>query len=780
MLLNNPFTLNDWKYGNFIKFVIILQVLILVTVGLNIPILTPLIGFIYLTFIPGFLILRVLRLHNLGSIKSFLYSTGFSILLVMFTGFFLSLFLPLFGIYKPLSPIYLIGLMSIIVIFLSFISYLRDKNFYNDNLIYSSDLFSPILLFLCLIPFLAVFGSYFVNFYNNNLVSMLMFALIAIVTCLVGFNKIQEKFYPFVIWIIAISILYASTLISVYIWGWDIQNEYFLANMVYHNAYWNFSFPDAYNAMLSVVMLSPIYSIFTNLDLIYVYKIIYPLLFSLVPLGLYQLFKEQIDPKIAFFACFLVISFSSFFMILPSEGREMIAEFYLILILLLIFSNRSKMNSAIILLFSIGLVISHYSLTYFFILIMIGALILISIFYLYRWFYKIDNEDLIFYFKKIIDSRINLALIIFIALFAYLWYFYFASGLAVKGFTDLFEVAVEHLLQNVTNLMAKWGIIDFYLALISIIIVLIVLLLFVLKMRKNKIKEGSKKSFSKGLDNLLSPLLRSKMKYPLLALVSIIMLIAFVFLIGKPQTWIVAAQRYLNFVLVFFTVIGVSLAILHYTRNKFKKEYYALSIVNVLVLLIGIFFPIFENSFNITRIFQMTFLFLSPFCVIGGIMIFKWIFKPFNLNLSHDTPLKIFSIFLIILMLFNTGFFSVLSNTSIPVHLDSQSDIYPRFDYQETIGAQWLGEHRISDFIYGDEHGMLLFKKYIYYPIVLSDYDGRNNSYIFARKLNQENIFLITIDRGSKEKTKVYKDMSALIKTKNRIYDNGEAKSYFR
>jgi len=50
---------------------------------------------------------------------------------------------------------------------------------------------------------------------------------------------------------------------------------------------------------------------------------------------------------------------------------------------------------------------------------------------------------------------------------------------------------------------------------------------------------------------------------------------------------------------------------------------------------------------------------------------------------------------------------------------------------------------------------------------------------IFSRKFNQGNIFLLTIERGSKEKAKVYKDMSYLINRKTKIYDNGGARDYY-
>lgn len=765
MMLNNPFQINDWKFSQFIKSIILIQVLFLITCGLSlygviIPVFTQLIGFIYLTFSPGYLILRILKLHNLGNIKSILYAAGLGITSFMLIGFLMNMIFPLSGILKPLSVIPLVSIMSFYIIILALLSYVRDKDFHNPDFIDTDDLLSPLTLFLCILPFLAIFGSYSVNFYNNNLVSMLLFALIAVTVGLVGFNKIPEKFYPFIVWIISISLLYASTLISTYIWGWDIQNEYFLANMTFNSSYWNFNFQDAYNAMLSVVILGPVYSIFTSMDLIYVFKIIYPFLFSLVPLGLYRLFEEQTSPKIAFLACFLFVSFSPFFMILPSALRGMIAQMFLILLLLLIFGKRDNSLMVLMVIFSFGLVISHYSSTYFFLFALIISLLVLTLFYTYKWFINSEN----FTFMKILMSRINLFIITLIALFAYVWYGFLAKGMALKGFTDLFNVAK-------VDVFNKYG-------LITGILFILVLFWAALRFRRNKIKgRPGKYRINNFLNSLINPVLESKNKYLLTAVLSVIILVVMIFLVGSPQTWIVAVQRYLNFTLIFFTLMGLILTFLNVYKTD--KEYFALSIVAMVILITGIFFPVFESSFNITRIFQITLIFLSPFCIIGGIIVFKSIIKSLSIDVSYEKPLKLFSIFLVFFMLFNTGFFSVLTDTSIPVHLSSESDIFPRFNQHETSGAQWLYNHNAGGNIYGDEHGVLLFKKYFYYVPDLSLYKGENNSYIFSRKFNQGNIFLLTIERGSKEKTKVYKDMSDLINKKAKIYDNGGAGVYY-
>jgi uncharacterized membrane protein len=55
----------------------------LAALGFDIPILRQIVGFIFLTFVPGLLILRILKIRNVGVIESLLYSVGLSAAVVM-------------------------------------------------------------------------------------------------------------------------------------------------------------------------------------------------------------------------------------------------------------------------------------------------------------------------------------------------------------------------------------------------------------------------------------------------------------------------------------------------------------------------------------------------------------------------------------------------------------------------------------------------------------------------------------------------------------------------
>jgi len=103
MNFRNPLEANDWDIAAFLTLIASLQasvwlLLALDAFGLHVPILQELFVLIYLLFVPGTILLRVFKLHNLNPIEGLLYAVGLSVTTVMLTGVFMntvySLFIP--------------------------------------------------------------------------------------------------------------------------------------------------------------------------------------------------------------------------------------------------------------------------------------------------------------------------------------------------------------------------------------------------------------------------------------------------------------------------------------------------------------------------------------------------------------------------------------------------------------------------------------------------------------------------------------------------------------
>ena len=741
MQINNPLQINDWEIKKFLKVILAIQlamwcVIGLDAIGLQIPILRQLIGFIYLTFVPGIIILRILKLHKLGNIETLLYTVGLSITTLMLTGLFMNMVYPIFGISGPISLTPLIITISVVILVLCILNYVRDKNFSEPSYIDIKNVLSPPVLFLCLIPFLVILGTYLVNFYHTNILLMLLIVVLALIVVLIGFDKfIPKNLYPLAIFVIALSLLFHNSLISMYIWGCDINYELYLTNSVKMNSIWDPTIHCVCNAMLGLVMLAPIYSIITNMHIAWVFKIIYPLLFSLAPLGLYRVFQKQTNDKIAFLACFFFVSLSVFYIDMLALARQQIAELFLvILVLLMIDKNMDKIKrSLLFIVFGISLVISHYGLSYIYMFCLIAAWLILIL---------IDNPEMQrlgtnFQSKfgrareKLarnpislkVDRTIRSTFVLFFITFALSWYMYVSSS-------STFNVVVE-----ISNHIANSIFTDFL-----------------------------NPEAAEGLD-----IITREMPSPLHIV-----------------------TKYLHLLSQFFIAIGVLTLMLNRkgTEMKFEREYEAFSLVSFVICLAGIAVPYFASALNTTRLYQITLIFLAPFCVIGGVTVFKMINKvvktPWT-NQRVKCSLKVLSVFFAIFLLFNSGWAYAVANYhsgSISLSHDKLLVFRGLIHEQDMVGAEWLAVRRDNSLpVYADvyTHAAVTLWAYGFIPkeqvirFFKEPKEIMADSYVFLNYVNVawDAIFLFPEQKPILHSLHNTTFFQVVHNHKNKIYDNG-------
>ena len=183
----------------------------------------------------------------------------------------------------------------------------------------------------------------------------------------------------------AIALLFHNALITNYIWGLDIQSEYTAAQLVISNGFWGApplltqASMDV-NSVMSVTVFAPLLSIATGMSLTWVFKLIFPLLFALVPLGLYRLWQKQTSHRIALFGVFYFIVTFSFYTEMVAMARQELAELFLVMLLLLIVDRRMDKapRVALFALFGLSLIVSHYALTYVFLFCFVLAMLVVA------------------------------------------------------------------------------------------------------------------------------------------------------------------------------------------------------------------------------------------------------------------------------------------------------------------------------------------------------------------------------------------------------------------
>jgi uncharacterized membrane protein len=354
----------------------LLSLIGLQNLGIAIPVVRQVIGTIYLVFIPGLLILLVLNVRNLDFLEGLLYSVGLSLAAIMVTGLALNAFGPILGIQHPLSATPLVAAMAAVTLSLCAIWYFKSTERVHPFVIRISRPAVPPALLLCLVPFLSIFGAYLLNFFEIPALLILLVITVALLVILAGFGKVISKdLYPLALFVIAISLLYHVSLVSTYLTGYDVQIEYNVARLVVSNGYWNTAIANNVNAMLGIVVIAPTFSQICSIDLVWVYKAIYPLLFALVPVGLFRIFQKQTDDKTAFLSAFLVTSIFAFYAVMPQLARVEIAELFVVLLILVAIDQRmlGVQRTAFFIVFSFALITSHYGLSYIFMFVLVAA-----------------------------------------------------------------------------------------------------------------------------------------------------------------------------------------------------------------------------------------------------------------------------------------------------------------------------------------------------------------------------------------------------------------------
>jgi uncharacterized membrane protein len=255
---------------------------------------------------------------------------------------------------------------------------------------------------------------------------MTMVIALVFVIGVVSKKLFPSKAYPLAVIAIALFLLYESSLISSHLvsFGSDIANEFFLSKFTQNHALWNpiSAFPgnEGYgrlNSMLAVTILPAVYSTLLNMDITWVFKILYPLIFSLVPLGLYQLWQNVVGNKKAFIAAFLLMAQQTFFVEMLGLARQMIAELFFVLLLIVIFNRKMKPLHGTICfaVFSIAMVTAHYALAEIFLFFISIALI-----------YSIVSK------RKSRQISVLLVVFFFVAMFS--WYIYTSGSATFNSF----------------------------------------------------------------------------------------------------------------------------------------------------------------------------------------------------------------------------------------------------------------------------------------------------------------------------------------------------------
>jgi uncharacterized membrane protein len=587
---------NDWDIRKCLKLslAIILAMLGLIglaALGFDIPVLRQIIGFVFITFIPGIIILRILKIHNISIVESLTYSVGLSIAFTMFSGALINFTLPLIGIARPISLMPVTISLAVLTLVLMAVAYIRDRTFVGQQKTkFQIKLRLPSLLFLVLLLLLTVLSVALIDAYQNNILLLACLIAIAAIVGLAAFGKfIQPEVYPLAVFVISLCLLYQTTLMSPYPIGTDIYSEYYFYRHVVGSGFWDASFPSTINSCTSTSILAPVYSLLLNIDGVWVFKAIYPLLFSLMPLAMYHIFSQQMSSKKAFLAVFLFVSVPTFSLEMIALCRQQIAELFFVLFIMLLVDKKLNLGPklTLVIIFVMSIPVSHYTLgmiglIYFGLFLPLVLVIKNRTFQkLWGWVTKkAGGLPRSLTSTQALPVKIGIIAVVVYFVFTFVWFGIVASGVNLSLVKMLFQWQAAGAATEVSQMASQIA-------------------------GPSQIATGP------------SQIATGPGQMP--AGVRLDPFISAAFGLDYPQ---VSPQgkgfRIFQYITQLFLIVGCLRLIFMPKKLRFTAEYIAVSVVSALLILACIFLPGFANALNTTRWYHIALITLAPFCMLGG------------------------------------------------------------------------------------------------------------------------------------------------------------------
>jgi len=364
----------------------------------------------------------------------------------MFAGLVMNEFYPLIGISKPLSAIpvtvTLVGLVTIFLLAGYKSDLTKDMNIdilttnASKTLIFKSALF-------VLLPALGIIGALF-----HNVAMLLLMIVVAAGICLIAVlshKLLPTELYPIAIFAISLALIFHTLLVSKYNLGADVNGEYYVFKLTQIQGHWDrpgtvlaSSQIANFQSDLSVTILPTIYAVLLNISGELTFKFVFAFIFSLVPLVLYRIFELQAGKLFAFLSAFVFMSTPySFYGVEPiSVNRQMVAELLFVLSVFLLIDKRNglRKRTVLFMIFSFGVIVSHYSTAYIYLLFIVFTFVLS---------YKYGNGGVL-----------TKEVVVFLCAVTFSWYIYISNS-AFLGLTGAIGNMVTSFSRDLFNPSAR-------------------------------------------------------------------------------------------------------------------------------------------------------------------------------------------------------------------------------------------------------------------------------------------------------------------------------------
>ncbi|OGO43349.1 MAG: hypothetical protein A2Z05_07255 [Chloroflexi bacterium RBG_16_60_22] len=554
-----------------------------ISILLNVPVLRPVLSFLLLAFLPGLLIIYILRQNRLVLTEKIVLSAGISMAFTIIFGLALNTLALAWGYDRPLSTVPLLisfGLANVILATAFWVRQRKNTLYFSWPGLMLRD--KTLLILPALFPLLSILGVGVMNGTGSNWLLMLLLLLIPAYVIVITFYQKRglNKLYPGLIYFISISLALLSLLRSNHLIGSDIHSEYNIFLTTLNNGHWavlkqgvNVGWDvGILNSCLSISLLPAIYQSFVNINPEFLFRSLYVFIYAFLPLIIYIISSKYVRQSNAFLAAFFFMS-QVLFLWAQSGARAAPALLFFNLFVLVLFNDRvsNLSRNLFAILFAAACVLSHYGITYVFLSMFVLAWpikTLATSILSRKWRSNPRNNS---YLGRP-SNNIKVTLIILLMVLSFLWY---------SQVTTLpFETGINTIIRSFSN-VEGWASLE---------------------------TKGSTVSAAFGENIGTIP--------------QQIRLVTSWIIVGLIGSGVLYS-------LIFFrrmiAIPGPQSDKLDFLNNKFEIDYFALTLAICLIMLISLVLPFILLLSGLERLFFQALTVLAPFLIIGGTVIARWI-----------------------------------------------------------------------------------------------------------------------------------------------------------
>lgn len=563
---------------------------------------------------------------------------------------------------------------------------------------------------------------------------------------------------PLCIYLLAVALQLQTTLVSPNLVGSDIHLEYFVSNQVLEHGYWNPSDSGTtLNACLGIAVLIPVYKLLTGMTLVWVFKLIAPLMFAVLPLIMYRIFKPQFGGLVSVLAVIFFVTMPMFTMDLVQLVRQQQAELFLVFVLFALLDDKLSLPKKVVLgvLFSGGVLVSHVGTAIGFVGYLISG-VFVTLILVRFWRDKVSDA------RRPMVARITILVLAVLAVVGYMGYYgAVSSGRFLMAGMIPMRIATNTISQTLDG--AKFANPSVNLSL--------------------DIQTDKKQNTPSFFDRFssLDPIRKEPLAQTAIGLD-----------FGKASS-LGRVWRVFQYLVEICLIVGF-LKLLFRPPKRIKVEYVAF-VVSSFMVLAGIYLlSSYGWGLGTPRVWGITLLFISPFFVVGAGTIGKVLFGWLKIN-SDKLVLSSTLVVLVPYFVFNSGVVFELAKMKpegfidVPYSIALSSgrvDIATVFTNEDIEAMDKLKEIRVSEnetpMLYADAHGGSLVVQRIGLDIEMGQYKflwlmkDSDRGYIFLRKWNVDNS-MITLykDYATRESHTLsdYPILEKKIEDGEVVFDNG-------